>query len=410
MKINIRRLIDILQEYIELITHVPLLLSMHQNKKKGKTVVCYQILSAGQLQYILPIHNVLLNKHSERFSFYVSMDYPMQDKLTELDLPEEKFFPSKIAKYLTNIDIFLEPEIHSRGPKQAIKIFSGHGQANKLSNWADENLRAFDIYFLHGPLEREMFEVVKASRPEATKHIELVDIGYPKLDALINGTYDRSAILKKLSFEPKNKTIIYAPAWDPGGSLRTYGIKVIQTLLSIPNVNILVKLHPASMEPKNSPHYEFYTGGIDWEEEFSHFNDNSRFKFIKDYLINPYLHVSDLMVNDFSGVGLEFMVLNRPVIYIDCPEYFEKVLPSWNCDANLAKNDDRFNGGRNAGTVVYNLDMLKQAVIFELSEPNINSSKREALSQKLMFNPGRGANVAADDIINRISNKDYYSK
>lgn len=402
MKIKIKNLIGKVQESIELIKHVSLLFTMWRNKRQGKTIVCYQLLSAGQLQYILPIHKALLRKSTGRFSYYVSMDYPMQDKLIELGLPTENFFQSKIAKYLSFIDIFLEAEIHSQGPKRAIKIFSGHGQANKLSNWADANLKAFDIYFLHGPLEREMFEVVKASRPESSKHIELVNVGYPKLDDLINGHYDKNTILKSLSFDANNKTVLYAPAWDPGGSLRTYGIKIVQTLLSIPDVNVLVKLHPASMEPPNSPHYEFYTGGTDWEQEFAIFHDNPRFKFIKDYLINPYLHVSDLMVNDFSGVGLEFMVLNRPVVYIDCPEYFEKTLPSWNCDANLAKNDDRFNGGRNAGTVVQDLAALKQQVILELTDPKINASKREALSQQLMFNPGRGAEVAAAEILSRI--------
>ena len=153
------------------------------------------------------------------------------------------------------------------------------------------------------------------------------------------------------------------------------------------------------MEPNNSPYYEFYTGGKDWEREFECFKENTRFKFIKDYLVNPYLFVSDLLINDFSGVGLEFMTLDRPVIYIDCPEYFEKVLPSWHCNGDLAKNDERFNGGRHAGSVINDLSSLTDQVILELAEPNINSSKRKELIGKLMYNPGKGAETGVREIL-----------
>jgi CDP-glycerol glycerophosphotransferase (TagB/SpsB family) len=204
--------------------------------------------------------------------------------------------------------------------------------------------------------------------------------------------------MKQLRLDPSLKTVIYSPAWDPSGSLRTYGTEIAKTLLSIQDLNVIVKLHPASMEPINSPYFEFYTGGKQWEQEFSQI-ENPRCKFIKDYLINPYLFISDLMVNDFSGVGLEFMVLDRPVIYIDCPDYFEKILPSWHCDGHLAKVDDRFNGGRNAGTVVHTLSELKQQVEIELREPYRNSEKRKQLSSQLMYNPGQGAKAGTAEIL-----------
>lgn len=398
-----RKIFNLLKELLTLLLYSPIYISMWRERRKGLKIVTYQLSSAGQLQYMMPLHKKLSSLKTQKLSFYVSMDYAMVSSLSALKLPKEKFFPSNIAKYMSFIDVFLQAEIHSRGPKNAVKIFTGHGQANKLSNWADENLKAFDIYFLHGPLERQMFEMVIESKREVAQHIKMVNIGYPKLDDLVNGKYDRTKILESLNLNPKFKTVLYAPAWDPGGSLRSYGVSIVQTLLSIPDINIIVKLHPASMEPKHSPYFDFYTGGKDWEKEFSIFSQDSRFAFVKDYLINPYLFVSDLLVNDFSGVGLEFMTLDRPVIYIDCPEYFEKTLPSWRCNGDLAKNDERFNGGRHAGTIVEDLASLKNGILLELAQPNLNSSKRKELTQKLMYNPGKGAEIGVHEILKYIN-------
>ncbi len=391
------KLFNFVNEMLILILHLPVLWQMVKDRRQGKKIIAYQLSSAGQLQYMLPLHQEL-QKNVSDVSYYLSMDYPMHGKLGDINIAPSHYFSSKIAKYLFPIDVFLEAEIHSRGPRNAVKIFSGHGQANKLSHWAEDNLKAFDIYFVHGPLERRMFEVIQETKPHATSHIKLVDVGYPKLDDLVNQNYDRMKLMEKLNLDPNLKTVLYSPAWDPSGSLRTYGTEIAKTLLNIPDINLIVKLHPASMEPVNSPYFEFYTGGKIWENEFAKIQ-NPRCQFVKDYLINPYLFISDLMVNDFSGVGLEFMVLDRPVIYIDCPDYFEKILPSWHCDGHLARVDDRFNGGRNAGTVVHNLAELKTQVELELKAPQINSEKRKQLSSQLMYNPGFGAKAGTAEIL-----------
>lgn len=388
-------------KYILPMLRLNLLMSI--DKLKGKKILMYQLSSQGQLQYMMPYHRALKSS-SVQISYYLAGDYDMDATLKALNLPKSHHVPSRIARYMSLCDVFLESEIHSHGPKQAHRIFTGHGQANKLTNWLPENLANFDIYFLHGPLEKAMFDEIIKTNPKATQHIQCAAVGYPKLDALIQGQYNREKTLTRLGLNPNYKTILYAPAWDPGGSLRSYGLKIVQQLLAIEDVNVLVKLHPASLEPPNSPYFEFYTDGKDWRKEFSKLESNSRFKFIDDYLINEYLFASELMVNDFSGVGLEFMVLDRPVIYFDCPEYFDKILPSWNCDGKRAKLDERFNGGRDAGTVVTNLNEMVKQVKIELANPTLHSEKRKRLVSKLMYNPGQGAKHGADIIQGLLTN------
>lgn len=390
-----------LKEFFTCLLHYKVLWQMYLDRKNGIKIIVYQIGSAGQLQYFMPIHKQLCNK-KDKLSFYLCMSYPMPEVAHELEISKSKTMPSSIAKFLFLADMFVCTEIDAKSYKHAIKIFSGHGHANKLSYWAKGNLKSMDIYFLCSPLERAMFQVIQESNPEDTKHIELVNVGYPKTDDLVNANYDRNEIMNRLGLNPAFKTVIYSPAWDPGGSLRTFGTHVIETLLNIPDINVLVKLHPASLEKKESPYFEFYTGGKVWQEEFAKFSHNPRFRFINEYVINPYLCISDMMVNDFSGVALEYMALNRPIIYIDCPEYYEKVLLEWKCDPVMAKQDERFNAGRHVGSVVHSMEQLATQVLKELQDPKLNEDKRKQFAQKVMYNPGKGAVMACADIMNRL--------
>ena len=371
---------------------------MQQEKAQGKGIVMFHICSVGQIQFMLPIYKELRSRQAS-VAFYLACDYPMSEKFDLMGIPPTHRVTTEVAKQLDLTDVVLQAEIHGRGPQKAARVFVGHGQPNKHTNWSEENLRSFDHYFLYGELERSMFEVIMRSRPESTRHIKLYNVGYPKLDDQIQGKYDREAVLRDLRLDPNLKTVIYAPAWDPGGSLRTLGTTVVEELLTLPGLNVIAKLHPASLEPEGSPYHTFYTGGVNWAREFQALESNPRFRYVNDYLVNPLLIASDLMVTDFSGVALEFMVQDRPVIHIDSPEFYEKTLREWGNDPDVSKNDERFNAGRNTGLLIKNLSELSGAVQRSLSFPGEFSEKRRALVAKFLYNPGRASCVAADTVL-----------
>jgi CDP-glycerol glycerophosphotransferase (TagB/SpsB family) len=313
---------------------------------------------------------------------------------------------SRAAEAMVHTDVFLQTEIYGRGPSNALRIFIGHGQPNKWTNWSEENLKAFDLYFLYGELERSMFEVIMESRPESTRHIKLFNIGYPKLDDQIQGKYSREEVLESIGLDPKRKTVIYAPAWDPGGALRTLGVLVPQLLLKTADINVITKLHPASLEPSYSPNYAFYTGGVDWLSAFQALEANPRFKYVHDFLINPLLFASDAMVTDFSGVALEFMTLDRPVVYLHCPQFYQKTLVEWGNDPEVSLNDERFNAGRNAGIVVHRPEELVDAVRRCLTNPGEHCEKRRRLVSKFLYNPGFGSRATVDKIMELLDIRD----
>lgn len=366
----------------------------------GKHVIVFNLLSAGQVQFVQPIVEGLRAIKQPKLALYLAVDYPMPEAQRSLQIPLTHCFLSRLASRLPLIDLFLEAEIYGRGPKNALKVMIGHGQPNKISNWSDENLRAFDVYFLYGPLLREMFAFVQQDKPESTHHLRLMNVGYPKLDDQLNGRIDCNQVLANLKLNAGRRTVIYAPAWDPGCSLRTHGTEIVERLLADGTLNVLVKLHPGSVEPKSSPYYEFYTGGVDWAERFRNLQQRyENLRYIDEQVVNPYLVASDLMVTDFSGVALEFMMLDRPVVYFDCPEFYEKTLPLWKCDPELARNDDRFNAGRNYGQVVATLDEMMEAIRSALEDPKKGSTRRKELMTRLLYNPGRGTEASISAVL-----------
>lgn len=378
---------------------------MMADKLEGNRVIVFHICSLGQIQFIAPIHQELVKRKTPA-SCWLACEYPLDKEIEALGIPFSHYMTSLVAEQMVHADLFLQTEIWGRGPRHALRVFVGHGQPNKWTNWSDENLQAFDLYFLYGDLERSMFEVIMQSKPESSRHIRLLNIGYPKLDDQMQGNYQRAAVLKELGLDPERKTVIYAPAWDPGGALRTLGTSVIGKILEIPDINVIAKLHPASLEPSYSPQHLFYTGGVDWSQEFSKLESNPRFRYVNDYLINPMLFASDLLVTDFSGVALEFMVLDRPVIYIDCPEFYEKTLVTWGNDPEVSKNDERFNAGRNTGIIVRSIAELPAQTARALGNPLEFSPLRKRLSDRFLYNPGNGSKAAVDAMLQILDIRD----
>jgi CDP-glycerol glycerophosphotransferase (TagB/SpsB family) len=198
--------------------------------------------------------------------------------------------------------------------------------------------------------------------------------------------------------------VLYAPSWDEGLSLRTSGEEVIENILKINNINLIVKLHPISYCPQDGPNYMFYTGGVNWKERLSKFETNKNFRHVPTNNIDPILSASDLMVTDVSSVALEFIMLDKPVIYIDCPEFFEKTLKKTYANfgdttADFVRNDPKANAGRHVGKVVYDIGKLCGEIQKSLENPGEHSELRKEFAKQLSYNPGNAANAAAEQIL-----------
>ena len=379
--------------------------SMAGERLRGRRVVILFVEEPGFVQYLAPIVVELKKMAPENLSFYIATSYAENEAdLTPFGLPDAPRFDPALAPLLLPASVFLSASVYGMGPPTAVRINISHNQPTKFEAYPKEYVRNYDAHFLTGPLHREQYEHMFELHELDTNRYRLLDVGYPKSDALLQGQYDRQNVLNALGLSSDRQTVLYAPAWDPGGSLRSFGECVVEQLLSIQDVNVIVKLHPVSHTPPSSPNFEFYTGGVDWAERFRKYESNPRFRHVTDFQVDPLLLASDVMVTDFSSVALEFIVLDRPVIYLDSPEYFAKTLkmPGYTTDPDYVKNDPHANAGRHVGVVVEDVASLAAAVRDCISFPARNSEARQDLAAKLLYNPGRGAATAARTVLELI--------
>lgn len=373
---------------------------MMLDRWRGKKTLILLIGHLSHIQYILPVVEALKKKEPP-IAYYIATDYISFDEtLAPLNVPKNRVFYPSVCSWLRMADMFLSASVWGKGPKRAIKINISHNQPVKVECYSKELLLNYDVHFLLGPLHRAQYENMFAKHGIRTNNIQMLNIGYPKSDALLQGVYNRDDVLRGLGLNVEKPTVLYAPTWEAGASLRSFGEEVIGRLLTLKNVNTIVKLHPVSYTPETSPNFSFYTGGVNWVAKLSRFERHPNFKHVSEYSVDPLLIASDVMVTDISSVALEFIMLDRPVIYLDCPEYFEKTLKSvyWNNDPEFARSDPRANAGRHVGLVVEDLTKLVDAVQRSLNNPGEFSDKRMALAECLLYNRGKGAEAAADAI------------
>ena len=165
----------------------------------------------------------------------------------------------KVDAYL-NADFWDMTWLHRRTAR--IHLF--HGVAGKYDLDAPVDLAptiaGFDcLMFINRDRRQRYVEAGLAHDDECAAPL----VGYPKLDALVDGSLDRSDITQSLGLDPSIPTVLYAPTWSPHSSLNAMGEEVIERLAA-EGLQVIVKLHDRSFDRR-----ERGSGGIDWAARFA---------------------------------------------------------------------------------------------------------------------------------------------
>jgi glycosyltransferase involved in cell wall biosynthesis len=206
-------------------------------------------------------------------------------------------------------------------------------------------------------------------------------VGFPKVDCLVDGSLDKHAILRSLDLDPSAPTVLYAPTWSPHSSLQTAGETII-TALARRGGNVIVKLHDRSYDTADRA-----SGGIDWRKRIERLCREFGVHVAHDFDASPYLFAADALVTDHSSVGFEFMLLDRPVVVVDCPDLLIHARVSRNKVARL----------RQAAHVT-DAAGVASAASLALAEPGRHSRHRRAIAEEFFYGAG-GATKRAVDVI-----------
>ncbi len=196
-------------------------------------------------------------------------------------------------------------------------------------------------------------------------------IGYPKVDCLVDGSLSRTDILNRLGLDRSKPTALYAPTWSPHSSLAASGELIVTSLAAL-GINVIVKLHDRSYDQSLRA-----SGGIDWRTRMARLCDAYGIHFTTDMDLSPYLYAADVLVTDHSSAGFEFMLLDRPIVVVDCPELIAKAGVSSGKVAAL----------RSASEVVA-ADDVARAVSRSLGDPSRLSDRRRQIAAEMFYRPG----------------------
>lgn len=360
--------------------------------------------------YIPPNQHVFLEDVIVRFA----NKYPDVKVIVAVESPQEidaikNLSPAiaDVASFILSADMyflfpfrpqaFMTSEQYRPLPKHSPAIYCSHGQPAKGLTWEKSLIFDSDYIFSCGPFYTKVLkDFCDENFGGLPPHLKIREVGYPKSDKVIQGEWQREKVLTGIGLDPERKTLLYAPAFNEGASLREFGPQLVQILASIENCNVIIKLAVDHFVAANDQHIN---GGVNWFEALARFEALSHVYLSRERLVDPYLAAADVLVTDVSSVSFEFMVLGKPVVFVDTPRFFSHALKKYfpHEETEKWRNRSEVNAGREFGIVAETLKELPEAVRSALAR-GYRENFRDLMREKLLYNPGHAADVAADAI------------
>jgi CDP-glycerol glycerophosphotransferase len=273
-------------------------------------------------------------------------------------------------------DAYVSPDIFmpARRAERRIQIF--HGVSFKGKMYAPAIRRFSDLFLIGEDMRRRLIERGLFEEGDPALHT----VGMPKLDAFFDGSLDRTAILRGIGADPGRPAVLYAPTWRPESSLYAEGMELIEHCAAgRAPWTLVVKLHDWHWDPATNP--------IDWREAISTL-ENPHVRFAIESNAVPSLFAADALVSDASSVANEYLLLNRPLVWIDVPDLIRK----------YEQTLDLEGWGRKTGRIARTLPAVLEAIEHALNEPEEHDAVRRAAAADIFYNPGRATEVFTEKL------------
>jgi len=138
-------------------------------------------------------------------------------------------------------------------------------------------------------------------------------VGFPRLDCVINNELSREEIFKDLKLDPTLPTILYAPTWRGHqkvnlSSIPYMGLEICKSIDD--DMNFIFKPHPCVKQHNEFP--ETMRKIEQYIKKHQNFVNPDAFTDIISLM-----YISDLLITDFSTVAIEYLPLDRPILFAD---------------------------------------------------------------------------------------------
>ncbi|MCV6825410.1 MULTISPECIES: CDP-glycerol glycerophosphotransferase family protein [Halocynthiibacter] len=189
-------------------------------------------------------------------------------------------------------------------------IFINHGESDKVVNQS-KFLMAYDYLFVGGQLAKD----------------RLIDAGLPIRDnqVVFVGRPQAEMALEKEIASKDIANILYAPTWEGFteeanfGSVRDWGLAIVQQLAQLPNVSVTFKPHPMTGTRCKKTMSEL--------KRINAFCAQEDIPVLgKDDSLHSAMNQSDVLITDISSVLNEYLVTEKPVILCNASDETQEKL------------------------------------------------------------------------------------
>jgi len=155
----------------------------------------------------------------------------------------------------------------------------------------------------------ELYDLILVMGPaqhQALSHFRnpvILPMGWPRMDAYFNQTWDRAALQARFHCDPQRKTIVWLPTWTEVSSVALYA----DTLAKLTrDYNVVVKLHPMHGEQAPEDFARLQAAGF-----------NCLLTGSEDNV--PLLQLADWVFADYGGSPFAAMYAGKPLLLLDVP-------------------------------------------------------------------------------------------
>ncbi len=281
--------------------------------KVGNMHIMFYSERSGFYKYYEDIIERLLKKTNLTIHYVTNDPDDIIFKIAETQ-PRIKPYYISVKKLITlmmrveaDIVVMTTPELDNGYIKRSLMrkdieyIFVPHDSASVHMGFKEHSLDNFDTVFCTGPHVAE--EVRASEKVYGTNEKTLVQFGYPLIDKLIS-SYEKMEKVPK-----QRKQILIGPSWQEDNLLDSCIEQLIDQLYC-DEYHIIVRPHPEYMKryrPKMDKLVEKYQAKI-----------GEGLTFELDFSTNVSTYESDLLITDWSGIGLEFCFATlKPALFIN---------------------------------------------------------------------------------------------
>lgn len=208
--------------------------------------------------------------------------------------PDERRLESVTAVWEYHPDAVLVPGnlVPDFFPGIKVQVFHGIGDSKASGEKSHYRIRNFfDLYCTRSPADTRVFQELAIKKG----HFEVAETGWPKMDPL----FQRQDSLKH-ELNTSKPIVLFASTFSPSLTQAPVLAEIIKKLSAAGKYYFIVTLHPKT-RPETVARYRGLAG------------PNLRF-FEPHEDVIPLLQAADVMLCDTSSIGLEFMLLDKPLV------------------------------------------------------------------------------------------------